>query len=84
MNCSQEDREPDGMFGETRSKVLRMLRKQRFYIIPQRYKDCWGNKPLSFAIYRGRTFLAYSFSLARAYVALQLIKRTFEKGNLNG
>lgn len=50
------------------------MKKPRYYIIPQRYKTHDGQRPLSFAIYYGRTFLAYSFSLARAYVALQIIK----------
>lgn len=49
--------------------------KQRLYIIPQRFPDCWGNRPRSFAVYRGREFLCYSWSLAGAWVALQVIRR---------
>lgn len=44
--------------------------KHRLYIIPQRYPCHDGSTPLSFAIYYGRTFLAYSWSLTGAYVAL--------------
>jgi hypothetical protein len=50
--------------------------KQRLYIKPQRYPTHDGKRPLSFAVYRGRTFLAYSWSLAGAWIALQVIKRT--------
>jgi len=49
--------------------------RQRLYIIAQRYPTHDGQRPLSFAIYRGRTFLAYSWSLAGAWVALRWIKR---------
>jgi hypothetical protein len=50
--------------------------RQRLYIIPQRYPCHDGSRPLSFAIYRGSTFLAYSWSLSGAWVALQVIRRT--------
>lgn len=49
--------------------------KPRLYIIAQRYPDYRGNRPLSFAVYRGREFLCYSWSLAGAYIALQVIRR---------
>lgn len=52
------------------------MRRQRLYIVTQRYPCHDGSKPLSFAIYRGRTFLAYSWSLTGAWVALQVIRRT--------
>lgn len=51
------------------------MRRKRYYIIPQRYPCYDGSTPLSFAIYCGKTFLAYSWSLAGAWVALQVIKR---------
>lgn len=51
------------------------MRRNRYYIIPQ-YFPCYdGSRPLSFAIYRGREFLAYSWSLVGAWIALQIIKR---------
>jgi hypothetical protein len=46
----------------------------RMYIKPQRYPCHDGSRPLSFAIYRGRTFLAYSWSLSGAWVALAYLK----------
>ena len=52
--------------------------RQRLYIITQRYPCHDGSRPLSFAIYQGRTFLAYSFSLARAWQALCLIRKTLK------
>lgn len=51
------------------------MRRKRYYIVPQYYPTCTGERPLSFAIYYGRTFLAYSWSLAGAWIALQIIKR---------
>lgn len=51
------------------------MRRKRYYIIPQRFPTHDGSKPLSFAIYRGREFLAYSWSLAGAWIALRIIKR---------
>lgn len=51
------------------------MRRKRYYILAQRYPAHDGSRPLSFAIYRGREFLAYSWSLAGAWVALQWIKR---------
>lgn len=56
------------------------MKIKRFYIIPQRYPTHTGERPLSFAIYFGREFLAYSWSLSRAWVALQLIKETYNRG----
>ncbi len=50
------------------------MRVKRYYIIPQRFPCSDGSRPLSFAIYYGRTFLAYSWSLAGAWIALQIIK----------
>ena len=50
------------------------MRAKRYYIIPQYYPDYRGVRRLSFAIYCGRTFLAYSWSLAGAWIALQVIK----------
>lgn len=50
------------------------MRRKRYYILPQYYPDHRGVKSLSFAIYVGRTFLAYSWSLAGAWIALQIIK----------
>lgn len=52
----------------------------KFYITPQRYPTHTGERPLSFAIYFGRTFLAYSWSLSGAWVALQVIRETYGKG----
>jgi hypothetical protein len=52
------------------------MRRKRLYIIPQRYKTHDGKRPLSFAIYQGRTFLAYSWSLAGAWVTLQFIRKS--------
>lgn len=49
--------------------------KPKLYIIPQRYQTAFGTRPLSFAVYRGRTFLCYSWSLVGAWKALQLIRR---------
>lgn len=49
--------------------------KPKLYIIAQRYPTVTGEKPLSFAVYRGRTFLCYSWSLHGAWVALRLIRR---------
>jgi hypothetical protein len=49
--------------------------RQRLYIIPQRYPTHTGERPLSFAIYWGREFLAYSWSLSGAYVALQYLRK---------
>lgn len=51
------------------------MKRKRYYIVPQYYPTHDGKRPLSFAIYYGRTFLAYSWSLSRAWVALQIIKR---------
>lgn len=53
------------------------MRVKRFYIKTQRYPTHTGARPLSFAIYHGRTFLAYSWSLSGAWVALQIIKDTY-------
>lgn len=50
--------------------------RARLYIKPQRYRTHTGERPLSFAIYCGRTLLAYSWSLSGAWVALQVIRRT--------
>lgn len=47
----------------------------RLHIKPQRYPCHDGSRPLSFAIYYGRTFLAYSWSLSGAYVALSYLRR---------
>ena len=52
------------------------MRHKRYYIVPQRYPCYDGTRPLSFAIYQGRTFLAYSWSLSGAWIALQVIRRT--------
>jgi hypothetical protein len=52
------------------------MRRKRFYIVTQRYPTHDGSRPLSFAIYQGRTFLAYSWSLSGAWIALQVIRRT--------
>lgn len=60
--------------------LVEQLKRPRFYIVPQRYPCFDGSMPLSFAIYRGRTFLAYSWSLSGAWVAMQVIKN----GGLNG
>lgn len=53
-----------------------LMRRKRYYILPQRYPAHDGSRPLSFALYRGAEFLCYSWSLSRAWVALQLIKQT--------
>lgn len=47
----------------------------RLYIKAQRYPYYDGSRPLSFAIYHGRTFLAYSWSLAGVWVALEYLRR---------
>lgn len=52
------------------------MKTQRIYILAQRYPTHDGRRPMSFAIYQGRTFLAYSWSLSGAWVALQVIRRT--------
>jgi hypothetical protein len=49
--------------------------KQRLYIIAQRYPTHTGERPLSFAVYKGRTFLCYSWSLSGAWVALEYLRR---------
>lgn len=51
------------------------MKIQRLYIIPQRFPNWKGERPLSFAVYQGREFLCYSWSLSGAWVALQVIKR---------
>lgn len=51
------------------------MRRKRLYIITQRYPCYDGTHPLSFAVYYGRTFLCYSWSLVGAWKALQLIRR---------
>lgn len=51
------------------------MRQQRLYITSQHYPTHDGKRPLSWAIYRGRTFLAYSWSLSGAWVALQMIRK---------
>jgi hypothetical protein len=51
------------------------MRRKRYYIIPQRYPDAWGNRPVSFAVYCGREFLCYAFSLARAWQALEFLRQ---------
>lgn len=51
-----------------------MRRRQRLYIITQRYPCANGSRPLSFAVYLGRTFLCYSWSLAGAWVALAYLR----------
>jgi hypothetical protein len=56
--------------------------RQRLYIIPQRYPTHDGQRPLSFAIYRGRTFLAYSWSLSGAWIALQVIRQSVTQSGL--
>lgn len=48
----------------------------RLYIVAQRYPCYDGSRPLSFAIYRGRGFLAYSWSLSGAWIALQYIRQS--------
>lgn len=48
--------------------------RRRLYIVTQRYPDHLGRKPLSFAVYYGKEFLCYSFTLSGAYIALQYIK----------
>lgn len=50
-------------------------RRKRYYIIPQWFPCHDGSRPLSWAIYRGREFLAYSWSYVRAVLALRMIKR---------
>lgn len=62
------------------------MKPKRYYLVirPQRYRDCWGNKPLSFGVWlirpwRRKQFLCYAWSLSRAWVALQLIKQTAER-----
>lgn len=49
--------------------------RQRLYIVTQRYPCYDGSRPLSFAVYSGRTFLCYSWTLSGAWIALQLIKK---------
>lgn len=44
--------------------------------IGQRYPTHTGERPLSFAVYCGREFLCYSWSLSGAWIALQVIKKT--------
>ena len=44
-------------------------------IKPQRYPCYDGSRPLSYAIYYGRTFLAYSWSFSGAWRAAQVIKK---------
>ena len=60
------------------------MRRKRFYILVQRYPDHEGNRPRSFAVYLGREFLCYAFSLARAWQALEFLRkqrdRLSEKG----
>lgn len=51
------------------------MRRKRYYIVTQRFPTHDGQRPLSFAIYRGREFLAYSWSLVGAWIALQIIKK---------
>lgn len=53
--------------------------RDRLHIRSQRYPCHDGSRPLSFAIYDGRKFLCYSWSLAGAYVALRLIRECRRK-----
>jgi hypothetical protein len=52
------------------------MKRKRYYIVPQWYRTHDGQRPLSWAIYRGTEFVAYSWSYTKAYIALQWIKRT--------
>lgn len=45
----------------------------------QRFPSHDGRRPLSYAIYYGRTFLCYAWSFSRAWVALQIIREGMER-----
>jgi hypothetical protein len=53
---------------------------KRLTIRKQRYRDAWGRRPLSFAIYCNHRFIAYSWSFSGAWRAVQLIKETMGWG----
>lgn len=54
-------------------------RRDRLYVRPQWFPMFDGRKPLSWAIYDGRRFCCYSWSLPGAHVALRLIRECREK-----
>ena len=51
---------------------------KRFTIRKQRYPAYDGSRPVSFAIYYGREFIAYSWSFSRAWVAVQYLKKCLQ------
>jgi len=55
------------------------MRHKRLYIVTQRYPDAWGVRRLSFAVYYGREFCCYSWSLTGAWIALNFLREGMKK-----
>lgn len=58
--------------------------RHKFHIKPQRYPCHDGSRPLSWAIYSGRVFLAYNWSLSGAWRALWLIREGMDQQRITG